>query len=525
MIVSQATQPFSCASTLIQKFSRGIAIEMGREPNTDYEVKLLQYKQRKEADYIRYIEQENLQRSKDSFSMKFEKHSQKRRFHSEIEKRLNAKMRDYEDAIDKRREKLRELYAEEERDYIRETIDCAQRGGESQMEEMKRRSQEIIAKRENERLQLVKEKRLQQYMQRCGDLRTAMSKKNTIESKYGQLQQIRENEAKREAERELDHLWHQLTIKDIEAKREREVQEVIDRYRRDKNNKEVWDIQVHGKELLREEMERIALEDRVELEKLAEEMKREEIEKLIEKRKKREAFAQEIKGQIEQHENFVGQRKKEENALDNAFNTLVRMEIEKEKAARADYSATAKREMAMYRENVAELEKQRIEDDRQLNMLLEEYTRNIQRKQDEAKCRIEAAKRQLHKEVMQGIADQIKYKKMIAEEELKMKRDDNELARYAYEVNGRLAVEMAQQEKMARLQYKDDLLKQIDYKKVLHQREKEEIERQLEAGRKEEEKYQKLIEEMCSGKIEEKGKHPFRRVIEQYDCHCPATTK
>lgn len=43
-------------------------------------------------------------------------------------------------------------------------------------------------------------------------------KKHLMESKYSQLQQIRENEARREADRELDKMWHDLTIKELEAK-------------------------------------------------------------------------------------------------------------------------------------------------------------------------------------------------------------------------------------------------------------------------------------------------------------------
>lgn len=39
-----------------------------------------------------------------------------------------------------------------------------------------------------------------------------------MESKYTQLQQIRENEARREAERELDRMWHELTMRDMRAK-------------------------------------------------------------------------------------------------------------------------------------------------------------------------------------------------------------------------------------------------------------------------------------------------------------------
>lgn len=48
---------------------------------------------------------------------------------------------------------------------------------------------------------------------RCVDLRPAMSKKNFIESKNAQLQQMRENEARREAERELDKMWNHVMDK------------------------------------------------------------------------------------------------------------------------------------------------------------------------------------------------------------------------------------------------------------------------------------------------------------------------
>lgn len=42
--------------------------------------------------------------------------------------------------------------------------------------------------------------------------------KNLVETKNAQLQQMRENEAKREAERELDKLWYDVMMKDIKTK-------------------------------------------------------------------------------------------------------------------------------------------------------------------------------------------------------------------------------------------------------------------------------------------------------------------
>lgn len=45
-----------------------------------------------------------------------------------------------------------------------------------------------------------------------------MAYKNLIEAKDGQLQQIRENECRREAEREMDRLWYDLMMREYQAK-------------------------------------------------------------------------------------------------------------------------------------------------------------------------------------------------------------------------------------------------------------------------------------------------------------------
>lgn len=42
------------------------------------------------------------------------------------------------------------------------------------------------------------------------DLRPSLTKKHLIESKSIQLQQMKENEARREADRELDMMWHHM---------------------------------------------------------------------------------------------------------------------------------------------------------------------------------------------------------------------------------------------------------------------------------------------------------------------------
>lgn len=52
---------------------------------------------------------------------------------------------------------------------------------------------------------------------------------------------------------------------------------MLDRRHREKETQQVWDKQIRGKQLLKEEMSRVAQEDKLEMEKLGEQLRREEI--------------------------------------------------------------------------------------------------------------------------------------------------------------------------------------------------------------------------------------------------------
>lgn len=57
----------------------------------------------------------------------------------------------------------------------------------------------------------------------------------------------------------------------------------------------------------------------------------------------------------------------------------------------------------------------------------------------------------------------------------------------------------------------------------LQERERQELERQLREGVREEEKYKKIVDDMLKENIEGQfKKHPFRAVLEQTDCICPS---
>lgn len=56
---------------------------------------------------------------------------------------------------------------------------------------------------------------------------------------------------------------------------------------------------------------------------------------------------------------------------------------------------------------------------------------------------------------------------------------------------------------------------------IAQKREREELDRQLQAGLQEEERFKKLVDELIKGTVRAGVKHPFRGVLERYDCHCP----
>lgn len=70
-------------------------------------------------------------------------------------------------------------------------------------------------------------------------------------------------------------------------------------------------------------------------------------------------------------------------------------------------------------------------------------------------------------DVLKGRAEQLRYKRELAEEQLKLQQADNEMTRMACETNARLAAEMGRAAHEAQLQYQHDLLKQIEYNKIL----------------------------------------------------------
>ncbi|KAL3288760.1 hypothetical protein HHI36_003195 [Cryptolaemus montrouzieri] len=490
-----------------------------REPNSNRSVQMLHYRQRLKETLDKMSEMFFRVAKADKIFVQYFNHYEKKDLQRDIRSRAEAKIKAADEALERRREKLLDMLGHEERQFYAETVDQAQRGKESKLLEMKERAEKIKAKRENERLKIVEEKRFFQYRDQNELLRPALEKMHNIESKMVNLQQIRENENKREAEREIDMFYHNIMMKDLEQQKKREEQDAI-KYGDDmKKTVDTWDMQLKGKELLRKEIEAVREEDRQEIQRSMQQLKTELNEGRKRIHNEKQMMKRDLTHQIELREKFLAQRHKELDALDKAYAHVNALELAKEQ--KSDYEARlqARREIHTYRKYVAELKQKRLEEDRQIQDVLEADQNKILRKQEEEMCKMKAAKEKLKNEVYAIRANQLVEKNIIKEK----KRGRKKIAEYmnhAIEMDKCLSKEAERLKKEEVLQYRDDLCKQIEYNKLVKEREKQELERERKLSQEEEDRYLAIVNKMVQEKIEGGSKHPFREVLDQFECYC-----
>ncbi|CAG9858975.1 unnamed protein product [Phyllotreta striolata] len=506
----------------------GVFPYYGKEPNTNklkmaYDEKFL----KNNMDNLKLEDlKESVEQDKSEFFGQVARHVNYLQIQRDVKNKVVQKIRAYEECVEKRRQKLKDLFYCEERQYYNETIEQAFKTEQEKFEEMKRTLDIIKKRKEEERQEIVHKKRIEQYIGLCNELKPALFKRHLIESKNAQLQQIRENEARRLADKELDRMWFELNEKETQAKKEREEREALAKKALDLSVVETLEKQVRGKELLKAEEMKMKMEDHLEIKRQNEEMRRKEMEKLKQQRKDRDSRLQELREQIRIHEEVARKQKEEEEEIVNVYQQYNVIELEKEKAARLAKRQQTIKETALYLEYVRDLETQKKEEEKRIQELILIHMKEVQKQHEEAKCKIKEARRQLHKSVIEGRAQQVEWKRQEAENQLKAIEAENELTRIAYEANLRLQEESDRIEKEAIQQYRADLREQIEYNNILREREREELERQLQKGKEEEEYYKKLVQEIIKVHTETPyNKHPFRRVFERYDCRCPDQPK
>lgn len=436
----------------------------------------------------------------------------------------------YEEDIEARREKLRRMIQAEEEALTREIIDQAQRSANWQIDATRKRTEELRERIEKQRQATVAEKRMQQYLTQCPEARETFTRKTTIATKYSNLVQIAENDAKRQAEREVDGLWYELMLKDVEVKRTREVEEERRRAVTGRAAVATLGRQIAGKLALSEEEKRVKEEERDHLARLLESVRQEESSRREIERSKKAKLRKDLEEQLLVAKRCLVERAREEAIAERTFRMLGEAELEREKTALRESSARLRGEILAYMRSLEELREEEARRDAEIEAMVEAEARAAKAKLDLARLETRESRARALREVLEGREQQLRRKRAADEVENKRAAAEGELRRKESEVEASLTAEAAVQRRESAQRYGQELKAQREYAEAARRREHEENERIRRAGLKREREYQKLTEQLLNAP-EIITPHAFkillkecaaRREAEQKGlCYCP----
>ncbi|XP_054014712.1 trichohyalin-like [Hylaeus anthracinus] len=484
-----------------------------------------QYEAEKRRDYEHIIK-----------TMNFEEQTDRKISNKKVWQRVQQGLLDssglatYEEGVNARREKLRELLLGEQMGLIREVVEQAQHGDDDRMDEVRRKIAEIRRKQEEQRLALVAAKRKQQHIAQCPDLREKMAKKYTVEAKEINLAQMEDNVTKKRAEEEMERLWHDLMLKDIEAKKEHEVEMAKKRCLLDQEVVATLATQIAGKLALEEQKKQVQKEDREYLDDLLQTIRREELENLEKERRKRENLKKDLQEQILIAKRQLAERARREAEIDKMRQTIADEELAKERSNIKETSAALRKELLAYLCYLEDLRKDEAKRNIEIDLVVESAMKEARAKRDLGQKKFREAKERGLRECLRGREEQLRQKCEKQREEQERIRLEKEAMEKEIELEAKLAARAKEEEKKRRLCYKKELEEQWRYADDARRRELEEEEkRRLEESKRQEE-YQRLTEELLTAS-ENITPHPFKILLKEYEaryaaekaghCYCP----
>lgn len=422
----------------------------------------------------------------------------------------------YEEDLQKRRERLRDLVSSEEMNLTREIAEEARRGEDARLERMRARTEELRKRREEEHEAMVAVKRMQQYLAACPDVKRELSRRRAIDAKRCNVAQMADNETRRSAERELDDLWHRLMLRELEAKKREEAAKSEKRALARRETALALTRQVEDRLVLEEGDKRNQQDERERLEQLWEDVRRAELRNLEAEREKRERLKRELEEQILTTKRFLVERAREESAVDRVFNTLAEEELARERAG-AKGSATALRaELLAYLRYLEDLRREEVKRNLEVEAIVEQSRRDVESRRELAMKKFKEARRRAAQEVLRGREEQLRAKQEAEERERRVKMEEREAVERQIEMDANLMATERKESRQRAFRYGLELKEQQRCVQETRRESKEDrrrYHRKEEAARQTDE-YQKLTDELLKAS-ENITPHPFKALLRE----------
>lgn len=413
----------------------------------------------------------------------------------------------------------------------REIVEEAQRGEDARLVEIRARMEELRKRRSEEDEAMVAAKRMQQYLARCPDVKKELSKRSAIDAKRCNVAQMADNEAKRSAEKELDALWHELMLKELEAKRREEAEEAGRRILARQETTCTLAKQVANKLALEEKRKRVREDERAHLEQLWEEVRCAELRNLGTERQKREKLKSELEEQILTTKRYLVERAREEAAVDRMLQTLAEEELAKEQTRAQESTAALRTELFAYLKYLEDLRQEEARRNLEVEAIFRQSGADVEARRALAVKRFKEARQRALQEVLRGREEQLRAKREAEEAERRLKSAEREELERQIEMDANLTAMEVRVSRQKAFRYGLALKEQQEYVETMRRRESEEDRRihQAEIKRQEDE-YQMLTDELLNAS-ENITPHPFKILLKECAarhaaeregrCYCP----
>jgi len=427
-----------------------------------------------------------------------------------IEDQVNEALNKEEIHLDNKRNRLRDLLRSEEDAQIAE-MTARQETFEQRHQKMKERAMLLKQKREEERLKVVAEKREMQWVNKCEEMRSILSRRHTEEVFRDRATQIAIKAEMERRKQEEDEIYADLWEKDRLAKAAREEGQEAARIRRARDQLDVLNLQssankakVDEEKRLKEEEGRL-VDEEIALRKLEDERSLQE--KRAEKSRRRLDLDKMIRYKMKR----AAIEHQEELALDMKILEQCLQEYKNEFAEMREKKIELKRETLQYLEYLkdqAEIEKQR---EKELDDMLEADVKAMWEKTVIQRRKEREARSRLMREVMEVRKLQIaeKLQKVVKEQE-EIKRDRQMMAE-SVEEHMKTEEERERSIAIKNRMHANDLLGQMKFEQDLANEQKRREQIEYEEGLKAEAEFQEKMKQVLLDANSHYRQHPMRR--------------
>ncbi|KYN31337.1 hypothetical protein ALC56_14218 [Trachymyrmex septentrionalis] len=460
-------------------------------------------------------------------TLEFKKETDRKIRNKNLRQRVQQDISAYEENLQARREKLRDLVSSEETNLMREIMEVARRNECARFEEILARTEELKKQHDEEHKTMVAAKQMQQYLASSPDIKQAFSRRCTIDAKQCNAAQMASNEAKRLAEKELDTVWHEIMLKESEVKRHKETEESERRTLAQQETVSTLAKQVADKLALEDEKKRVKRDEQEHLKRLREDTRRAELKNLEMERQKQENLKKELEEQILTTKKFVAKRAHEETMVDRIFITLAEEELAKEKTHAKQDTVVLRTELDSYLKYLEDLKQKEVKQNLEMEAIIWQSHKDIEARRELELKKFKESRRRAMQEVLRGREEQLMMRQEAHERERQLKIEEREMLERQIEMNANLTAMEQKENREKALRYGLQLKEQQRCVETTKRQELEEERQYYQAEMKRQaEENQRLTDELLNVS-ESIMPHPFKALLKESlkekEGRCPPT--